>query len=132
MKTTWVIGFALVTALAALLHWAAWRWLARMAPRWIERGRPWKLATLLLLFSLPLARVLSFLDVRSSIGSKVAAWGQLWHLALAMTMVVIAIFWVGRGAHAALARRNTPPPVEPAVNIDRRQALERAVGATAF
>jgi uncharacterized protein len=132
MKTTWAIGFALVTALAALLHWAAWRWLARMAPRWIERGRPWKLAILLLLFSLPLARVLSFLDVRSSMGSKVAAWGQLWHLALAMTMVVIAIFRAGRAAHAALARRSTPPPVEPPVNIDRRQALERAVGATAF
>jgi uncharacterized protein len=140
MKATWVIGFALVTAVAALLHWAAWRWLARMAPRWIERGRRWKLATLVILFSLPLARVFSFLDVRSSMASKVAAWGQLWHLALAMTMVIIAIFRAGRAAITAIRRarggawhrRDAVASPKPSVNIDRRQALERAVGATAF
>ena len=128
----WLVGFVVLYVLVALLHWAAWQWLGRVAPRFIERKRGAKLAVFVALFSLPLARVLTFLDVRSPLWSMAAALGLLWHLTIAMTMTVIGLFRAGRAAHAALRRRAAHPTPAPAVNIDRRQALERVVGATAF
>jgi uncharacterized protein len=142
-RAVWLIGFVVVFALAALLHWAAWRWLGRVAPRWIERQRGPKLALFVLLFFLPLARVLTFLHVRSPLWSMAAAFGQLWHLSIAMTVTTIALFRAGRAAHTAVRRRSareatTPAPAgtsdrsEPDANLDRRRALEGVVGATAF
>jgi predicted MPP superfamily phosphohydrolase len=135
-----------VYALGALLHWAAWRWLVRIAPRWTERHRRPTLATVIALFMLPLARGAMFVDPRAAGWPMVAAVGMLWHLTVAMSMAVLGFFYAGRAIYTKLASRSAPSPAEPAhdesnaaamplraaAGLDRRQALERAVGAVAF
>jgi predicted MPP superfamily phosphohydrolase len=131
MRAASLAGFLVFYALVALIHWAAWRWLAQAAPRWLERHRKAKLFVFLLLFCLPLARVAAFLQPRAAVWSIVAAFGMLWHLGVAMTMTVVGLVRAGRALEAKWVRRKGAPPPDPAV-LDRRQVLERAVGAVAF
>jgi predicted MPP superfamily phosphohydrolase len=154
MRAAWLVAFLVAYALIALLHWAAWRWLVRVAPQWTQRHRRPKLAVFVGLFALPLARVVAFVHPRDAIWSIVAACGLLWHLTVAMTMVVIGLFRAGRALQTQWAKRRgaLPPPLRAfdrgdadgvgpgggaaaksgTGTIDRRQALERAVGAVAF
>jgi hypothetical protein len=125
------VGFLLSYGLVALLHWAAWRWLAQAAPRWMERHRRATLAVFVLLFCLPLARAASFLHARAAVWSIAAAFGMLWHLGIAMTMAVIGLVRAGRALEARWARRKGALGPDAAV-LGRRQVLESAVGAIAF
>ncbi len=131
MRALSIAGFLVFYALVALLHWAAWRWLGQAAPRWMDRYRKPSLAVFLLLFFLPLARVAALVDSRAAVWSFVAAFGMLWHLGIAMTMSVVALVRAGRTLEAKWVRRKGAPPPDAAV-LDRRQVLERAVGAVAF
>jgi len=131
MRATWLIGFLLAYALFALLHWAAWRWLGRAAPRWVQHYRRPKLAVFILLFCLPLARVAAFFHPRTATWSIIAASGMLWHIVVAMTMAVIGLYRAGRWCESRWARRKGALSPD-AAQLDRRRVLERAVGAVAF
>jgi predicted MPP superfamily phosphohydrolase len=129
-RAAWLVGFLLFYALFAFLHWAAWRWLEQMAPRWIERQRRPKLAAFILLFCLPLGRAVAFFHPRVSVWSILAAFGLLWHLTVAMTMTIIGLFRAGRLLESKWRARGARSRDAP--QLDRRQVLERAVGAAAF
>src|SRR5262245_4249262 len=97
MRSAWIAGFLLIYGGVALLHWAAWRWLAQAAPQWMARQRRAKLAVFVVLFCLPIARVAAFVRPPAPpIFSIIAAAGMLWHLGVAMTMAVIGLVRAGR------------------------------------
>jgi predicted MPP superfamily phosphohydrolase len=131
MRAASIAGILLAYGLVALLHWAAWRWLAQAAPRWMERHRRATLAVFVVLFCLPVARTAAFFHPRAAAFSIIAAFGMLWHLGIAMTMAIIGLVRAGRALESWWARRTGTPPPDLAV-LDRRQVLERAVGAVAF
>jgi len=127
----WLAGFLLAYGLVALVHWAAWHWLVQAAPRWMERHRRATLVVFLALFCLPIARVGAFLRPPSTVFSIVAAFGMLWHLGVAMTMAIIGLVRAVRALESRWRRGNGAPSAD-AMALDRRQVLERAVGAVAF
>jgi uncharacterized protein len=143
-RAGWSIGFVVVYALVALLHWFAWCWLVKMAPQWTRRYRRPAQAVFLTLFALPLARAAALLQAEPGVWPIVAAIGMLWHLTVAMTMAVVGLFRAGRAllvkvgqAKGRLAAPRLPtaaPEITPPapVRFDRRQAMERAIGAVAF
>jgi hypothetical protein len=90
--------------ITTLLHWAAWRWLARVAPQWAARYRRPALAAFIALYLLPFARVATFLHPRGAAWPVLAAVGMLWHLTIAMSMSVIGTFRAGSATHERMAR----------------------------
>jgi predicted MPP superfamily phosphohydrolase len=131
MRAAWLAGFLVAYGIVALIHWAAWRWLVQATPRWMERRRRATRAVFLALFFLPLARIGAFVHPSAAVFSSVAAFGMLWHLGVAMTMAIIGLVRAARALEAKwMRRKGAPPPGAEA--IDRRQVLERAVGAVAF
>jgi predicted MPP superfamily phosphohydrolase len=56
---------------------------------------------------------------------------MLWHLGVAMTMAIIGLVRAGRALESKWARHRGVPPLD-AASLDRRQVLERTVGAVAF
>ena len=127
----WLAGFLLVYGIVALVHWAAWRWLTQVAPRWMERHRRATLVVFGVLFCLPLARAAVFLSPRTAAFSMVAAFGMLWHLGVVMTMAIIGLVRAGRALESKWRGRKAVAPPDAAL-LERRQVLERAVGAAAF
>jgi predicted MPP superfamily phosphohydrolase len=141
MRAGWLIAFVMVYVVATLLHWAAWRWLARVLPRWIARYRRPSLGVFIVLYLLPLARGAMFLHPRGAVWPEIAAMGMLWHLTIAMSMTVVGIFRGGRAIVERITRSLRRVDAGAAgsggmrafdAKIDRRQALERAAGAVAF
>ncbi|MET0593062.1 MAG: metallophosphoesterase [Polyangiaceae bacterium] len=158
MRVGVIVSFFAMLALAGLLHWAAWRWCKRAAPRFMARFRWPLLVVYVTLFALPIARAAAFFHVRGSTWAMVAAVGMLWHLTLALTMAAVGVVRGGRALHARFAARRALPPADdgassrpgggdgvpgndaPATNeaapapvrLDRREILERAVGAAAL
>ncbi len=129
----------LLYSASALVQWAMWRWLGRVAPDWVARHRRWCLALLVALFLLPLTRELSAFEPRLFRWPVLSAIGTIWHITTWMSMTAIGI------AHAALRlvrlarRRRIVGPVaadqrniEAPTSPDRRMALERIGGALAF
>ena len=131
MRAAWLAGFLLAYAVVALVHWAAWRWLAKAAPRWMERHRRATLVVFLVLFCMPIARVAAFAHPRTTAFSILAAFGMLWHLAIALTMAIIGVVRAGRALESRWRKRKGAAAPDAAL-LDRRQVLERAVGAAAF
>jgi predicted MPP superfamily phosphohydrolase len=136
--------------LMTLLHWAAWRWLVRVAPPWAARYRRPALAAFIGFYLLPFARVAIFLHPLGAAWPMLAAVGMLWHLTIAMSMSVIGLFRAGRAIYERVARRvkraesaddgvagnaaraEAGPVGALDAKVDRRQVLERAAGVVAF
>jgi hypothetical protein len=105
MRAGFILAFLVLYAVATLLQWAAWRWLARVAPRWVTRYRRPALTAFIALYLLPFARGALFLHPRSALWPALAALGMLWHLTIAMSMSVIGIFRAGRAIYERIAGR---------------------------
>jgi predicted MPP superfamily phosphohydrolase len=105
MRAGWLIAFVALYVVATLLHWAAWRWFARIAPRWCARYRRPALGAFVVLYLLPLARAAIFFHPRDAVWPMVAAVGMLWHLTIAMSMAVIGLFRGGRAIYERAERR---------------------------
>jgi predicted MPP superfamily phosphohydrolase len=150
MRVSVIVSFFAIYAVGALLHWAAWRWFGGVAPRVAARFRRPLLALYLVLFSMPMARVLAFYGLRSATWSMIGAVGMLWYLTLALTMTSVGLVRGARLLQARFARKVDPaaadtlraeagnalvdaaPPPPVPVRLDRREVLERVVGAAAL
>jgi predicted MPP superfamily phosphohydrolase len=148
MRVGVIVSFFAICAVNAALHWAAWRWFAAALPRFVARYRRPLLAVYLALFFMPMARLLALYGLRSAVWSMVGAVGMLWYLTLALTMTSVGLVRGARLLQARLARKKEPSranetdePRAPAPvdmpdaappRLDRREVLERAVGAAAL
>jgi predicted MPP superfamily phosphohydrolase len=112
------VGFIVVLyGGSALVHFALWRWLRAIAPRFVARRKTWLLAALAFLFVLPMGRDISILFPQIKAGRSLAAVGMLWHITVWLSMtavgVVRALAYVPRlvgNARAALVRAKRAAP----------------------
>jgi predicted MPP superfamily phosphohydrolase len=147
------IGFALVLySISALVHFAMWRWFRSVAPGFTRRRKALLLASLAVLFLLPVGRDVSILFPEVYAFRSFAAVGMLWHITVWFTMAAVGVFRATAGliglagaARAALARARSngrPELAEPVerpsnpapacASPSRRIVLERLGGAAAF
>jgi predicted MPP superfamily phosphohydrolase len=127
---------------SALLHFAMWRWLRSIAPGLTRRQRALLLASLVVLFLLPVGRDVSILFPEVRAFRSLAAVGMLWHITVWLTMAAVgvgrasvALFSLVGRARAALVRAAIPPPSDEPRDCSspsRRVVLERLGGAAAF
>jgi predicted MPP superfamily phosphohydrolase len=80
---------------SALVQWASFRWLRRVAPRLSQRYRAAILAFGAVLFLLPLSRELAFAFPAIDGFPVLSALGMLWHVCTWMTMGVVGIVHAG-------------------------------------
>jgi uncharacterized BrkB/YihY/UPF0761 family membrane protein len=110
----WAFVVVLYTA-SALVQWASWRWLRRVAPAWSARYRGPVWAFGAAMFLLPLSREVGFFFPRVDGFPKLSALGMLWHVCTWMSMAVVAVLrgasWCTRfGRQPRPQQRATPRP----------------------
>jgi len=128
------LGFVLFVLVlygaSALVHFAMWRWLRWVAPGFTRRRRVPLLASLAVLFLLPVGRDVSILFPEFNAFRSLAAVGMLWHITVWLTMAAVG---VGRAAALliGLLRRARATPSD-CPSPSRRVVLEQLGGAAAF
>ncbi len=108
--------------LTALVHYALFRWLRSVAPKWSSRHARPIVATLVALVIIPFGREISFFWPSTSLWPIVGAFGIASNIVVWIGMACVGIL---RFVSRLLER--APPPV-----AERREALERIGGAVAF
>jgi predicted MPP superfamily phosphohydrolase len=108
--------------LAALVHYALWRWLCSVAPAWSSRHARSIKATLVALVLVPMGREISFIWPEQSLWPILGAFGLMSNLVVFIGMACVGILRLA----SRLLARSAPPLAE------RREALERIGGAVAF
>jgi len=127
-RAGFLVLLALIYVISTLVHWAMWRWLKRVAPRWTEKYRRPVLGLAALLFVLPMSQALSLWLPMVS-WQKLASFGLLWHLTVWMGTAGIGLVQLPWRLGRIFSRK--PSETSP-VSLERRQALERIGGAIAF
>jgi len=118
---------------SALVQWASWRWLQRVAPKVSARYRAPILATGLAFFVFPLSRELAFVFPGVEGFPLLSALGMLWHVCTWMSMALVGLIRVASWCAARLVRaRQTTPLHDRPASAERRIALEGLAGGAAF